>query len=73
MTTFAKALIAAAALTASLASPALANTSQLAASAGIPANVAQGLTLGEIATIKSLITDDDNHINTYADYVRAYN
>jgi hypothetical protein len=73
MTTFAKILIAAAALTAALASPALADNSQLAASAGIPADVAHTLTLGEIANIKSIITDDDNHINTYADYVRAYN
>ena len=69
MTNFAKSLIAVAALTAAIASPALAQNEQLAASVGIPADVAQSLTLGEIANIKAIINDDGNHIETYADFV----
>jgi|OM-RGC.v1.034859159 hypothetical protein len=69
MTTFVKSLIAATALTGALATPALANTAQLAASVGIPADVAQTLSLSEIAHIKAIIDDDENHINTYADYL----
>jgi len=70
MTNFTKTLLAAAALTAAIASPALANTSQLTASIGIPADVAQTLTLGQIADIKASIENDENHINSYADYAR---
>ena len=70
MTNFAKTVLAAAALTAAIASPALANTQQFAASLGIPAEVAQNLTLAEIAQFKAALEDNDNHIETYADYVR---
>ncbi|SOH95507.1 hypothetical protein SAMN06273572_11187 [Monaibacterium marinum] len=69
MTNVAKTLLATVALTAALASPVLAN-SQLAASIGIPADVAQTLTQGEIATIGAIINDDENHINSYADFAR---
>ena len=70
MINFAKTLLAASALTAAFASPVLANTSQLAASVGIPADVAQNLTLGQIANIKAIIEDDENHIESYADFIR---
>ncbi|SOH92849.1 hypothetical protein SAMN06273572_11186 [Monaibacterium marinum] len=70
MTNVAKTLLATVALTAALASPVLANNSQLAASIGIPADVAQTLTQGEIATIGAIINDDENHINSYADFAR---
>ena len=70
MTNFAKTLLSVVALTAAIASPALANTSQLTASIGIPAEVAQSLTLGQIANIKASIENDSNHINSYADYIR---
>jgi hypothetical protein len=67
MTNFTKTVLAASALTAALATPVMANTSQLAASVGIPADVAQTLTLGQIVTIKAIIEDNENHIDSYAD------
>ncbi|QIK42246.1 hypothetical protein [Pontivivens nitratireducens] len=70
MTNIAKTLLTTAALTAALASPVLADNAQLAASFGIPADVAQTLSLGEIATIGAIINDDENHINSYADFAR---
>ena len=70
MTSFAKTLTALALATA-VATPAFAND-QLAASVGIPSDVAQTLTLGEIAQIKAAINEEDNHIENYGDYVRAY-
>ena len=70
MTTFTKAL-AALALTSAVAAPAFAND-QLAASVGVPADVAQTLTLGELATIKAVIEADDNLIDTYDEFVAAY-
>lgn len=70
MTNIAKTLLTTAALTAALASPVLADNAQLAASFGIPADVAQTLSLGEIATIGAIINDDENHINSYDDFAR---
>lgn len=70
MTNIAKTLLTTAALTAALASPVLADNAQLAASFGIPADVAQTLSLGEIVTIGAIINDDENHINSYADFAR---
>jgi len=70
MTNIAKTLLTTAALTAALASPVLADNAQLAASFGIPADVAQTLSLGEIVTIGAIINDDENHINSYDDFAR---
>ena len=70
MTDFAKTLTALVLATA-VATPAFAND-QLAASVGIPSDVAQTLSLGEIAQIKAAIEADDNHIDSYGDYLRAY-
>ena len=70
MTTFTKTL-AALALATAVATPAFAND-QFAASVGIPSDVAQTLSLGEIAQIKAAIEADDNHIDSYDEYVRAY-
>ena len=71
MTNFAKAL-AALALSTAIAAPAFADTTQLAASIGVPADVAATLSLGELATIKAVIEADDNLIDTYSEFVAAY-